>query len=149
MSQQSRASVGRSGHKPVIDGVPQGSQCVFNVHHPSGWQIAVTAAEVHLVARRTLNVGPTQGAQRVTSLKLTYLSRWADLHGMFISHFSPSPFKLKLSFLPRTITSWLESWSVFTHHLVGGKWTDASDSEKHSLNIFQGCDPVSEKKKSQ
>lgn len=165
MSQQSRASVGRSGHKPVIDGVPQGSQCVFNVHHPSGWQIAVTAAEVHLVARRTLNVGPTLGAQRVTSLKLTYLSRrygtsphelrsrrvfvWADLHGMCISHFSQRPFKLKLSFLPRTIYSWLESWSVFTHHLVGGKWTDASDSAKHSRNIFQGCNPVSEKKKSQ
>lgn len=54
MSQQSRASVGKSGHKPVIDGVPLGSQCVFNVHHPSGWQIAVTAGEVHLVARRTL-----------------------------------------------------------------------------------------------
>lgn len=29
MSQQSRASAGKSGHKPVIDEVPQGSKCVF------------------------------------------------------------------------------------------------------------------------
>lgn len=119
MSQQSRASVGKSGHKPVIDGVPQGSECVFNVHHPSGWQIVLTAGEVHLVAQRTLmfarhcELGEWlrsnlhNFAASAHKLKKIYINIcfavfvWAALHGMNIPHFPASPFKLPLSFLPK------------------------------------------------
>lgn len=48
MSQQRCAKVRRVAINWWSMWVPRGRECVFNVHHPSVWQIMVASAEVHL-----------------------------------------------------------------------------------------------------
>ena len=55
--------------------VPRGRECVFNVHHPSVWQIEVASAEVHLATHHALMFPFSFSLQthKVSALKFAYL----------------------------------------------------------------------------